>query len=398
LESFNQFRQSGGRDLLRDAPSPDLEALQQRCLELESMVSDLKRSKRRTSKGHGTSSEGSLPGTPGAIRQTSPSTISPAAFLEQEETEELVRLLRRAERAEQRSEVLTAELSAAAARVAETEDAASAKVAASAASLRASEAACLAAVEAARDATEARRRIEDSLAEEAAAAQRASRQEMSEAAAAKTATEESLRAHSLARSRAHMAHQIRAEHQELDLLRACFASWRLELTNSRLSACEESLRAWEAKAKDLGSQAASQARRRTARGMEAALELSDSRVVHAVFAAWRTSLKTRRQIGSLQAALFAEEADRASALRAQRSECDVLLLQAEARHRIALQKLRSELAEAQARQKEATAAERLALQAAVRAEAVGLMGWPIDDAPETEDTATEHPTSPESDV
>eukprot|EP00439_Symbiodinium_sp_Y106_P067912 s1104_g11.t1 len=179
--------------------------------------------------------------------------------------EELVRLLRRAERAEQRSEVLTAELSAAAARVAETEasgnvDAASAKVAASAASLRASEAACLAAVEAARDATEARRRIEDSLAEEAAAAQRASRQEMSEAAAAKTATEESLRAHSLARSRAHMAHQIRAEHQELDLLRACFASWRLELTNSRLTACEESLRAWEAKAKDLGSQAASQER------------------------------------------------------------------------------------------------------------------------------------------
>ncbi|OLP80913.1 hypothetical protein AK812_SmicGene38605 [Symbiodinium microadriaticum] len=127
---------------------------------------------------------------------------------------------------------------------------------------------------------------------------------------------------------------------------------------------------------------------------ESKAEAKRKQVVHAagalegfypkVFAAWRTSLKTRRQIGSLQAALFAEEADRASALRAQRSECDVLLLQAEARHRIALQKLRSELAEAQARQKEATAAERLALQAAVRAEAVGLMGWPIDDAPETE--------------
>ena len=43
----------------------------------------------------------------------------------------------------------------------------------------------------------------------------------------------------------------------------------------------------------------------------------------------------------------------------------------EARHRIALQKLRTELAEAQAKQK--TAAERLALQAAVRAES-----WPLD--------------------
>lgn len=82
-----------------------------------------------------------------------------------------------------------------------------------------------------------------------------------------------------------------------------------------------------------------------------------------------------------QAALFAEEADRASALRAQRSECDVLLLQAEARHRIALQKLRSELAEAQAKQKEASAAERLALQAAVRAESI----WPALDMPDMED-------------
>lgn len=79
--------------------------------------------------------------------------------------EDLVRLSR-AEHAE-RAEVLSAELAAATARLAEVEDGAAAKVAAAAASLRASEAACLAAVEAAQDANEAKRRLEEDLAREA---------------------------------------------------------------------------------------------------------------------------------------------------------------------------------------------------------------------------------------
>ncbi|CAJ1435668.1 unnamed protein product, partial [Effrenium voratum] len=51
-------------DLLGEVPH-DIEALQQRCAELEALVAELKRQKRRTSKAAGTSSEGSLPSTPG---------------------------------------------------------------------------------------------------------------------------------------------------------------------------------------------------------------------------------------------------------------------------------------------------------------------------------------------
>lgn len=384
LDSFNQFRQNGGHlpsmatstshfsrgvDLL-DVQSHDMEALQQRCAELEALVTELKRTKRRTSKPNGTSSTVSLPGTPGGTR-------TPSTAPEQTDIEDVAKFARRAEEAEQRAEVLAAELAAASARLAEVEDGACAKVAAAATSLRASEAACLAAVEAAQDANEARRRLEEELLKETAAARKASSDEMAEAAAAKAAREEASRVKALARSRASALHQMRADSQELAMLASCFATWRLWLAETRISSAKEVT--------------AAKARQRVRNGIESALKGTEIEVMHTVVAAWRTSLCTRRTVGSLQAALFAEEADRASALRAQRSECDVLLLQAEARHRIALQKLRTELAEAQAKQKEASAAERLALQAAVRAESIG---WPSAlDLPDTED---DHASSPET--
>eukprot|EP00435_Cladocopium_sp_Y103_P063517 s467_g25.t1 len=374
LDSFNQFRQNGGHlpsmasstshfsrgvDLL-DVQSHDMEALQQRCAELEALVTELKRTKRRTSKPN-SSSTVSLPGTPGGTR-------TPSTAPEQADIEDVAKFASRAEQAEQRAEVLAAELAAASARLAEVEDGANAKVAAAATSLRASEAACLAAVEAAQDANEARRRVEEELLKETAAAKKASSDEMAEAAAAKAAREEASRVKALARSRASALHQMRADSQELAMLATCFATWRLWLAETRISSAKEVIDA--------------KARQRVRSGLESALKGTEIQVMHTVVAAWRTSLCTRRTVGSLQAALFAEEADRASALRAQRSECDVLLLQAEARHRIALQKLRTELAEAQAKQKEASAAERLALQAAVRAESIG---WPSAlDLPDTE--------------
>lgn len=394
LDSFNQFRQNGGHlpsmasstshfsrgvDLL-DVQSHDMEALQQRCAELEALVTELKRSKRRTSKPSGTSSTVSLPGTPGGLTCTAPSTAA-------DPDEDLSKMTSRAEQAEQRVEVLAAELAAASARLAEAEDGANAKVAAAAASLRASEAACLAAVEAAQDATEARRRVEEELAKEAAAAKRASSNELAEAAAARAAVQEASRAQELARSRASAMQKLRGDSHELAMLASCFATWRLWLADSRINCARDAM---EVQWKEVGRVA----RQRVRHGMQSALKSTEIEVMHTVIAAWRTSLCTRRTVGSLQAALFAEEADRASALRAQRSECDVLLLQAEARHRIALQKLRSELAEAQAKQKEASAAEHLALQAAVRAESIG---WPSLDMPDTEDgAATEHPSSPET--
>eukprot|EP00435_Cladocopium_sp_Y103_P064221 s467_g25.t2 len=513
LDSFNQFRQNGGHlpsmasstshfsrgvDLL-DVQSHDMEALQQRCAELEALVTELKRTKRRTSKPN-SSSTVSLPGTPGGTRTADPEAPATEVFAglsmawnpscdidharhvdaadsihgmhytawsthrelhtagdlrqrhvplltnlllegtkaviavhpdltdadvaiflhfppnifrflaliqgigfqindadeisvraklskcegnqnsdvdkpkqpstapEQADIEDVAKFASRAEQAEQRAEVLAAELAAASARLAEVEDGANAKVAAAATSLRASEAACLAAVEAAQDANEARRRVEEELLKETAAAKKASSDEMAEAAAAKAAREEASRVKALARSRASALHQMRADSQELAMLATCFATWRLWLAETRISSAKEVIDA--------------KARQRVRSGLESALKGTEIQVMHTVVAAWRTSLCTRRTVGSLQAALFAEEADRASALRAQRSECDVLLLQAEARHRIALQKLRTELAEAQAKQKEASAAERLALQAAVRAESIG---WPSAlDLPDTE--------------
>lgn len=401
LDSFNQFRQNGGHlpsmasstshfsrgvDLL-DVQSHDMEALQQRCAELEALVTELKRTKRRTSKPTSTSSTVSLPGTPGG-------TCTPSTAPEQD-TEDFGKIASRVEQAEHRAEVLAAELAAASARLAEAEDGANAKVANAAASLRASEAACLAAVEAAQDANEARRRVEEELTKEAAIAKKASSDEMAEAAAAREAMEEmrnvKLRAATF-RSKALAMQEMRADSQELAMLASCFAAWRLWRADNRISSAQDVI---EAQANEIGRVASLQARQRVRHGIESALKSTEVEVMHTVIAAWRTSLCTRRTVGSLQAALFAEEADRASALRAQRSECDVLLLQAEARHRIALQKLRTELAEAQAKQKEASAAERLALQAAVRAESIG---WPSPlDLPDTEDAAvSDHPSSPET--
>eukprot|EP00931_Biecheleriopsis_adriatica_P020624 TRINITY_DN13724_c0_g1_i1.p1 TRINITY_DN13724_c0_g1~~TRINITY_DN13724_c0_g1_i1.p1 ORF type:complete len:658 (+),score=175.15 TRINITY_DN13724_c0_g1_i1:198-1976(+) len=447
LDSFSQFRQGGGHlpamsastthfgatpgvDFLADeSQSQELEALQQRCLDLEALVAELRSSKRRKSKG--TASLSGAPEARSVSGSPQPDGLSHAAVLAANEAAAeaeatLVKTLRRAEEAEGRNEVLVAELAAATARLVETEDAANSRVAAAAASLRASEAACLGAVEAAQDATEARNRAEQKAKAEAATAERATGAERVATAAAKAAEEDARRARLTARSLGYRANEVRAAAFTLDLKAAAFAGWQLWLSDHRmermravieareqqLSNAEASAAAAEARAQVAAAAAATAeasnhlqnnrpnatARARVLRGMEASIRNSQQTVMLTVIAAWRTSLQTRRTAGSLQAALFAEEADRASALRAQRSECDVLLLQAEARHRIAQQKFRSELAEAQAKQSASAAAERIsALQAAYRSESSVPSARPSLEEPEDQDnSSTEEATSPTS--
>lgn len=389
LDSFSQFRQSGGHlpslaasttfgntrgpDVRDETHLQELEALQQRCLELEATVAELRSNKSRKPQDH---TSATSPEPTGFVQRRSLNSTLPhtaclaAQALSANEAAaaaeaELVRMLCRAEEAEGRNEVLVAELAAVTARLVEIEDAANARVAAAAASLRASEAACLGAMEAAKDAAEGRRRAEQSLAVEAASAQRAAGAESAAAAAAKRAESETCRARAAARSRGYQANRFRAEATELSMQAATFNTWRLWLKDQQLAKERKAAEAHSHSSMD--AKDASTVRSRVLHGMEASAAALDAAQLRTVMSAWRTTLATRRTVGSLQAALFAEEADRASALRAQRSECDVLLLQAEARHRISLQRLRSELSEAQAKQSENAIAERIsAMQAAVR--------------------------------
>lgn len=408
LDSFSQFRQNGGHlppmgtsasrfELGEEVHLQELEALQQRCLELEAVVTQLRAGKRKRSKDSS--------GRP----QSGTSSPLEEPVLD----EQALGLQRRAEAAETRSEVLASELAEATAQLLETEDAARARVIEATANLRASEAACLGAVEAAKDATEARRRAEQSLAVEAANAERAAGAESVAAAAAKSAQEEARQARLASRRRGFLAALERAEFNELGLQAAFFQGWRRSLEETRLARAQESLQvqamqlqhaeravaaaearvqaanaaAAEAEARAAqrglsgGSEnagAGSAARQRVRRGVQGTLQSSERATVLTVMAAWRTALSTRRTVGSLQAALFAEEANRASAIRAQRSECDVLLLQAEARHRISLQRLRTELADAQAQVLKNT-------EASATASAVRLQATPQGSTGETEE-------------
>jgi len=428
LDSFSQFRQNGGHlapmttsasrlELGEEEHLQDLEALQHRCLELEALVAQLRASKKRCK---GTSSR--------------PQSGRSSPLEEPVLDEQALGLQRRVEEAETRSEVLATELAEATAQLLETEDVAHARVVEATASLRASEAACLGAVEAARDATEAKRRAEQSLALEAANAERAAGAESVAAAAAKLAQEETRQARLASRRRGFLAALERAEFNELGLQAALFQGWRRWLGDERFARAQESLQVQavqlqhaeravaaaearvqaanaaaaeaEARAARRGSSGgsgvagggsekslAAAARQKVLRGVEATLQSSERATVLTVMAAWRTAVSTRRTVGSLQAALFAEEADRASAIRAQRSECDVLLLQAEARHRISLQRLRTELADAQAlaiKTAEASAATNVVrLQASAQA-STGETEEQEDDSDETV-TATPSP-------
>mmetsp|Transcript_14786 Transcript_14786/g.23315 ORF Transcript_14786/g.23315 Transcript_14786/m.23315 type:complete len:602 (-) Transcript_14786:232-2037(-) len=72
----------------------------------------------------------------------------------------------------------------------------------------------------------------------------------------------------------------------------------------------------------------------------------------AVVASWRTAVQQKRVVSTIQAKLFAEEAQRTALLVAQRTENDAKLLEMETRHRAAVQCVRSELAEVEAKHSE----------------------------------------------
>lgn len=74
-----------------------------------------------------------------------------------------------------------------------------------------------------------------------------------------------------------------------------------------------------------------------------------------VFAFWRLQVGTQKGVAALQAKIFSETSSRASALRAQKLDLDYRYMEAEARHRAALRRVRAELAEAESRHADALA-------------------------------------------
>jgi hypothetical protein len=78
----------------------------------------------------------------------------------------------------------------------------------------------------------------------------------------------------------------------------------------------------------------------------------DGLLAKAVVASWRTTVQHKRAVGVVQTKLFAEEAQRTALLAAQRTESDAKLLEAETRHRAAIQCVRAELAEVEAKHSE----------------------------------------------
>jgi len=71
-----------------------------------------------------------------------------------------------------------------------------------------------------------------------------------------------------------------------------------------------------------------------------------------VVVSWRTAVQHKRVVATIQTKLFAEEAQRTALLVAQRTESDAKLLESENRHRAAVQCVRGELAEVEAKQSE----------------------------------------------
>lgn len=78
----------------------------------------------------------------------------------------------------------------------------------------------------------------------------------------------------------------------------------------------------------------------------------DGMLTKAVLASWRTAIQHKRAVATAQAKLFAEEAQRTALLGALRTENDAKLLDAETRHRAAIQCVRAELAEVETKHSE----------------------------------------------
>eukprot|EP00927_Polykrikos_kofoidii_P034053 TRINITY_DN28883_c0_g1_i1.p1 TRINITY_DN28883_c0_g1~~TRINITY_DN28883_c0_g1_i1.p1 ORF type:complete len:809 (-),score=144.71 TRINITY_DN28883_c0_g1_i1:56-2245(-) len=95
-------------------------------------------------------------------------------------------------------------------------------------------------------------------------------------------------------------------------------------------------------------------------GLKLSLLAAASRVsLHAVLVCWRTVVCQRRNVGLLQAKLFAEEAHREAALTKQRREQDARILVEEAQHREMVDRFRLEISTSEARHAEAFAAQEM---------------------------------------
>lgn len=127
------------------------------------------------------------------------------------------------------------------------------------------------------------------------------------------------------------------------------------------------LREWTARVgPELRGGEASGARLRAFSGASALAVACNKAHLMTIMTAWQTRVGARKAVGSLQAKLFSEQAGRAAAMRSQKLELDTRYMEAEARHRAAMRRLRQELAEVETRhadalsQQEIEAATRLA--------------------------------------
>jgi len=180
-----------------------------------------------------------------------------------------------------------------------------------------------------------------------------------------------------ARFRGELASQIAMIVRERDVAlseQAQLAEQRLEeevyrgLQALRAQAAEHAERLRQARggAAPAPSQDLAAVRRRTYACMAPIGEAINKAFLVTVFAGWRSATESRKATGALQAKLFQEQSGRAAALRAQKLDLDTRYMEAEARHRSAMRRVRAELAEAEARHadalatQEAEAAQRLA--------------------------------------
>lgn len=118
-------------------------------------------------------------------------------------------------------------------------------------------------------------------------------------------------------------------------LSAVFGAWSTRVSEARIK-------------KHMGSTRV-EARRRAFNGGLAWAATTEKTDLLLVLAAWRSSTSARRQVASLQEKLFAEEACRGAALRTQQNSLEALHMEADARHKSALRRVRAELVLAETR-------------------------------------------------
>lgn len=139
------------------------------------------------------------------------------------------------------------------------------------------------------------------------------------------------------------------EEQHAMVQQAMQRAQQAEERNQALADELSDLRAADAARKEETAAAAQRARLRAGCGAAGIVCAAENAGLQSVFSAWRTAAAERKAGSLLQTRLFAEEANRGAALRAQKIDLDIRYMEAEVRHRAATHKLKADLAEAEVR-------------------------------------------------